>query len=168
MRRIVCDTGPLLHLAEADAAHLLPRAGELYIPEAVGTEMKRYDANWPGRQWGEIRAAPLVPPYDLEAAAWQKAGLLDVGEAEAIQLMRQLRAHWLLTDDAAARLVAESMHIGVHGSLGVVLWAAAVGHLTRTAAEAALYGLAKSSLWLSPSVLEEAKAALDKIFSSGK
>jgi predicted nucleic acid-binding protein len=164
MTRVVCDTGPLLHLAEANASDLLHFLGELYVPEAVDIEMRRYDEHWRRRRPGRIQVTPLDPPYDLEAAAWRTAGLLDAGEAEAIQLMRQLRAQWLLTDDAAARVVAQSLGLEIHGSLGVVLWAAAVGHLSRAAADAALHGLAKSSLWVSAAVLGEAKNALDKLF----
>ena len=36
MRRIViCDTGPLLHLSEANAIDLLELAGEVFIPEVA-------------------------------------------------------------------------------------------------------------------------------------
>jgi len=88
------------------------------------------------------------PPYDAEAEAWQQAGLLDAGEAHAIALARQLNVDWLLTDDAAARLFGQSLGLEVHGSLGVVLWAAAVGHLTRAEAESALNRLAHDNSFL--------------------
>jgi hypothetical protein len=39
-RIIVCDTGPLLHLSEAGAAHLLSLAGKVLIPPLVATEFK--------------------------------------------------------------------------------------------------------------------------------
>ncbi|MEW5762826.1 MAG: DUF3368 domain-containing protein, partial [Bacillota bacterium] len=80
-------------------------------------------------------------------------------------LARQIRADWLVTDDAAARLFAQTLGIEVHGSLGIVLWAAATGRLNRPEAEALLDRLARSSLWLSPRVLAEAKAALENIYS---
>jgi len=91
--------------------------------------------------------------------------LLHAGEAEAIALARQIRADWLVTDDAAARLFAQTLGIEVHGSLGIVLWAAATGRLNRPQAEAVLERLSRSSLWLSPRVLAEAKKALEKIYS---
>ncbi|HHW39541.1 MAG TPA: DUF3368 domain-containing protein, partial [Syntrophomonadaceae bacterium] len=84
---------------------------------------------------------------------------------EAIALARQIRADWLVTDDAAARLFAQTLGIEVHGSLGIVLWAVATGRLNRPQAEAVLERLSRSSLWLSPRVLAEAKAALGKIYS---
>lgn len=76
-----------------------------------------------------------------------------------------MNAQWLLTDDSAARLFAQSLGIEVHGSLGVVLWAAAVGHLDLANAEATLDRLAQSSLWISARVLAEAKTALNQLFS---
>jgi len=106
----------------------------------------------------------LVSPYAKEAEMWREAGLLDPGEAEAIALAKQIEANWLLTDDATARLFAQALGFEVHGSLGIVLWAAAKGHFDRASAEAALDRLSHSSLWISPRVLEEARDALRKIF----
>jgi predicted nucleic acid-binding protein len=92
-------------------------------------------------------------------------GLLDAGEAEAMALARQLSAHWFLTDDAAARVLAASLALEVHGSLGIVLWAATIRHLSRGEAESALDRLARSSLWISAGVLAEARAALDRLLA---
>ncbi len=36
--RCVADTGPLLHLAEAGALHLMPLLGEILLPPAVHFE----------------------------------------------------------------------------------------------------------------------------------
>jgi predicted nucleic acid-binding protein len=99
-----------------------------------------------------------------QAARWERVGLLDTGEAEAIALARELNAEWFLTDDGAARVFATALGLEVHGSLGVVLWAAAVGHLNRKEAESALHRLAQSSLWISTRVLAEAHTALDRLF----
>jgi predicted nucleic acid-binding protein len=50
-----------------------------------------------------------------------QAFLLDVGELEALKLMQQSPGAILLTDDAAARLVAERLGYEVHGTIGVVV-----------------------------------------------
>ena len=165
MRRVVSNTGPLLHMSEAQVLTLLMQTGEVYIPRAVDLEMEQNDSLWPNARPPRIHVERLGTPYDEEATAWQQAGLLDAGEAEAIALARQVRADWFLTDAAAARLFAQALGLEVHGSLGIVLWAAAVGHLNRTAAEAALNRLAQSSLWVSATVLAEARSALDQLFS---
>ena len=159
----VSDTGPLLHLTEAEALHLLRLVGDLHVPPQVIAEMAFQMTGWSLPEW--ITFDALTPDYATDAAAWQQAGLLDAGEAEAIALARQIAANWLLTDDGAARLFAEELGIEVHGSLGVILWAAAVGHLGRPEAERALTQLVSSSLWISNRIVVEAHMALDEIFS---
>jgi len=166
LRVIVCDTGPLLHLHEADALQVLASLGEVVIPPAVQQELGSMISGWKVEAEEWIRVVPLQENRVLEAANWLEAGLLDLGEAEALALTRQLDADWLLTDDAAARLVAEDQGREVHGSLGVVLGAAASGYLDAETATEALEKLVRSSLWLSHRVVAEARAALRKIFPS--
>ncbi len=119
--------------------------------------MTQQNSLWPTQRPAWIQVYVLTGAFAGEAAAWRQAGLLDPGEAEAVALARQINAQWLLTDDAAARLFGQSLSLEVHGSLGVVLWAAAVGRLNRADAEAALDRLAQSSLWISAKVLAEAR-----------
>jgi predicted nucleic acid-binding protein len=88
------------------------------------------------------------------------------GEAEAIAIARELNADWFLTDDNAARPLAGSIGIEVHGSLAVVLEAARVGTLDRAAASLALAALQASSLWVSARVFEGAEATLAMIWDS--
>jgi predicted nucleic acid-binding protein len=168
VRRVVCDTGPFLHLAEARCLEILRQAGELHIPPAVEAELRRQDIRRPAETKSWLKLSRLALPHEIAAEAWCIAGLLHRGEAEAVELARQLHADWFLTDDAAARLVAQSCGLETHGSLGVVLWSAAARHLSRNEAESALEGLAQSSLWLSASVLAEARAALHLLFASSK
>jgi uncharacterized protein len=163
LRLVVLDTGPILHLGEAQSLDVLGQAGEVHIPEAVDTEVRRYVPDWPTHRPGWIIVDVLAEPHGREAAAWQKAGLLDAGEAAAIALAQQIGADWLLTDDAAARIFAKALGLEVHGSLGVVLWATANGYFSRAEAEACLDRLAQSSLWVSARVLAEAKAALSQL-----
>ncbi len=164
MRLVVSNTGPLMHLFQAQSLDLLRLSGAVHIPPAVATEAAHHISAWSTTSPAWINVTSLQPPHASQALAWRQAGLLDWGEAEALALTRQLNADWFLTDDTAARVLAASLGIEVHGSLGTVLWAAAVGHLNRSEAEAALNGLAASTLWLSAQVLKEAKDALDQIF----
>src|SRR5436309_10159389 len=70
---------------------------------------------------GTDPARPLIcdagPMFSPEAQAF----LLDAGELEALKLMQQSPGAILLTDDAAARLVAERLGYEVHGTIGVVV-----------------------------------------------
>lgn len=165
MRRVVSNTGPLLHLSEANALPFLSWTGQVSIPRAVEVEMAQQNSLWPTQKPAWIHVEVLSVSYETQALSWQQAGLLQPGEAEAVALAQQISADWLLTDDAAARLFAQSLGIEAHGSLGVVLWAAATGHSNRADAEATLERLARSSLWISAGVIAEAKAALNKLFA---
>jgi predicted nucleic acid-binding protein len=161
---VVTDTGPALHLKEAGALELLRLAGEVRIAAAVDVELGQLDASWRSGRPAWIQVTTLMEAAQQEAVAWQQAGVLDAGEAETLALAQQVGADWVLTDDAAARLVARSLGRDVHGSLGVVLWAAATGHLNYVEAEATLERLVGSSLWMSARVVAEARAALREMF----
>lgn len=162
MKIVVCDTGPVLHLREAGVLDLLRHAGEILIPAAVDEELARLVDDWPAARptWLVRRALdPAAAPAPIQHLVTG----LGAGETEAILLARTLEADWLLTDDAEARIIAGLAGLEVHGSLGVLLWAAAQRHLDHAQADAALTRLAQSSLWLSPSILAEARAALRKL-----
>ena len=165
MRRVVSNTGPLLHLSEANVLPFLSWTGQVSIPRAVDVEMANQNSLWQTQKPAWIDLEVLTGSYETQALSWQQAGLLEPGEAEAVALAQQINADWLLTDDAAARLFAQSLGIEVHGSLGVVLWAAATGRCNRADAEATLERLARSSLWISAGVIAEAKAALNKLLA---
>jgi predicted nucleic acid-binding protein len=121
--------------------------------------------DWPTTRpvWLKRRA---LDPTQTAAPTRELVAGLGAGETEAILLARQTEADWLLTDDAEARVIASLAGIEVHGSLGVVLLAAATGHFDRTQAETALDRLARSSLWISSAILAKARAALGEIFAT--
>jgi len=118
----VADTGPVLHLAEAGAVHLLPLLGRVVLPPAVIGELGRlsHGSVLPD----SISVLELEGQSAEQASDWCKAGLVDRGEAQAIALARQISADNFLTDDAAARLLATSLGLQARGSLGVILWLA--------------------------------------------
>lgn len=80
MRCLVSDTGPLLHLAEAEALPILRLAGDLHIPSFVVVELTHHLSNQQVPAW--ITIDTLLPSAVAEAVAWQQAGLLDAGEGE--------------------------------------------------------------------------------------
>lgn len=161
MIRWVADTGPLLHLSEAGASRLIPLLGEVVLPLAVLAELTRF-----GAATDILLSLPIVPlSTTAESAAedWCRAGLVQRGEAHAIALARQLEADYLLTDDAAARLLAVSLGLRARGSLGIILWLAGQHQLGLTEAAACLDRLAVTSLWVSPRVMAETHQALQQI-----
>lgn len=130
-------------------------------------EVKRYIPAWHTNQPPWIEITELAEPNLNEAQTWQQSGILDPGEADALALARQLNADWFLTDDTAARVMAASLAVEVHGSLGLLLWSAAA-HLQRDEAEQTLDALVASSLWISASVVAEARSALNHLFGRAK
>ena len=160
-RIVVCDTGPLLHLNEARVIHLLERAGQILIPPVVSQELATR-LNLP--TWVEIQQ--LNKSAQGKVLDWNNREELDSGEAEAIALAWQVKSDWFLTDDALARQFSESLGLETHGSIGVLLWAAAEGHIQdRNVAHEVLNNLIKSSLWISQRVVDEASRAIDELLS---
>jgi predicted nucleic acid-binding protein len=95
---------------------------------------------------------------------WIAKGIVDSGEAEAIGLALQVKCDWFLTDDAKARQFAESLGLEAHGSVGLLLWAVAIGHIeSRAQAHQLLNGLIHSSLWISERVIREAEKAIEEL-----
>ena len=164
MRVIVCDTGPILHLQEARLLELLQKSGKVYIPRMVGIEMNELHPLWRKHRPEWITIEPLLPNETKEAKSLFLSGLLGFGEAEAIILAKRLKPEWFLTDDTEARIFASSLGMEVHGSLGIVLWSAAVGHLSYSESKEALERLSKTSLWISKDILLESQKALKTIF----
>ena len=166
MKRLVANTGPILHLHEAGALHLLPLIGNVFLPPPVVAELRAHSPSlWPGSfpEWAKLQTPSSE--NQQRAVQWQRAGLLHGGEAESLALALEIKPDWFLTDDAAARLMAESLGLEVHGSLGVVLWAAANKLVKKSEAEKHLTGLEQSSLWMSQKVRAQARAALERLFT---
>lgn len=164
LRQVVSDTGPILHLHEVGALDLLQKVGQIAVPPTVAAELERLIPNtrppWIGIQ----------EPSDgaTDWREWVEADVLDPGEAQALSLALDSGATWFLTDDTAARLIAKRLKVEVHGSLGVVLWLAAMRHLSGEAAIAILEDLFRSSLWVSSRVQLESRRALDRILRGGR
>lgn len=164
LRLVVSDTGPVLHLHETHALRLLEQTGEVVVPPAVERELGGRISSWPSDRPRWLVVAELTDAAQQESRGWTGGDLLDLGEAEALALARQLGVDWFLTDDTAARVIATRFGIEVHGSLGIVLGAAAMGKLDKQEARRCLESLFRSSLWVSPRVRAEAVAALDALF----
>jgi predicted nucleic acid-binding protein len=161
---VVCDTGPVLHLHEADALDLLSLIDAVYMPPGVEAELLSLIGNWPFPRPDRLKVLELEEKPAEQAIEWRASGLLHKGESESLALALQVNAHWYLTDDSAARELAKSLGVEVHGSLGIVLWAAAQGHVDQQRSIARLEALFASSLWVGPAVQEEARQALNEIY----
>lgn len=144
---VVVDTGPLIHLAQADILTLLELTGDLHVPEPVLEELERGSTDI-----SELAYTVVPVTFDPDTEHPQ----LDTGETAALVIARQ-RDGLLLTDDLDARTIAENDGIEVHGSVGVVLYAFSRGELSEAAAKRVLRGLERdTSLYLSAPLIEHA------------
>jgi hypothetical protein len=119
---VVSDTSPITSLIQIGRIELLERVyHEILIPEAVRAEL--------------FRTHPILPEFiscRAIANANEVRRLLvevDLGEAEAIVLAKELHADQLLIDEAIGRRVAIREGVPVIGLLGVLLEGKGRGHI---------------------------------------
>lgn len=166
MNLVVTDTGPLLHLHQIGVAELLSHLGSIHAPPTVLHELRRHAPAFLtiGLPSWLTAAQPSTSSLQL-ARQWVNAQVLDAGEAEALAFAREINADLFITDDAAARTFGESLGLQVHGSLGVILFAAASGHLDQMTALKVIDDLEHhSTLWMSAKVKQAARLAVARIF----
>ena len=166
MNLVVTDTGPLLHLHQIGVAGLLSHLGSVHVTPTVLHELRRHAPAFlsnglpPWLKTGQPSSASLQL-----ARQWVGAQVLDAGEAEALAFAQEINADLFITDDTAARTLGESLGLQVRGSLGVVLFAAASGHLDQTTALKVIDALEHhSTLWMSSKVKQAARLAVARIF----
>jgi predicted nucleic acid-binding protein len=118
---VVCDAGPLIHLDELGCLNLLRDFADVQVPEAVWQEVQRHRPSALRRRSVKLNRVSSTQEPTSELIELTQAFLLDAGELEALKLMQENPNAILLTDDAAARLVAQRLEYEVHGTIGVVL-----------------------------------------------
>jgi uncharacterized protein len=145
---VVSDTSPITSLMRVGELNLLFQLfGEIVIPVEVHSELLRKHSEVP--KWIRVEAVQNV------SLALAFRNVVDPGEAEAIQLAKELRADRILIDDYQARLLAEREGLQIVGLIGVVLIAKSKGIvlsartvLTRLQSEGGFY--------ISSDILEDA------------
>lgn len=146
-RLVVADTGPLIHLAQADVLSLLELTGEVLVPETVLDELEHGPTDISGLEFSVERV-----DIDIESVYPH----LDSGETAALVVCTE-RDAILLTDDLDARNTATDEGIEVHGSVGVVLHGYSQRALSADAAKRTLRELKRdTNLYLSTPLIEHA------------
>ena len=132
MPRTVLDAGPLIHLDQLGCLDLLEGLEELRVPLVVWREVLAHRPMLEPAQFGLLLSHPTRAPSPALTVLIH--GLdLDAGEIAALTLMEEWPGDLFLSDDAAARLAAESLGFRVHGTVGLVIRALRRG--TRSAAQ---------------------------------
>lgn len=153
----VADAGPLIHLAEIEGFSLLSIFEILHISGAVWSETVET-----GRVHGaEVLALSNTRRHTLaDADVTRFVGehnlhSLHVGERECLLLCQQISVPLLLTDDLAVRKAAKSLGLTPVGSLGVVVKAYRLGHVSLADAERLIAGLYDvSTLFVTRAIVE--------------
>lgn len=117
---VVCDAGPVLHLYELGCLELLSDFQRVILPETIVKEIIQHQID-ALRQ--TIVYEKISGPFssDLELLTLCRMFALHAGEIEALSLMKRFPEAFFLTDDSAARLVAQRMGYKVHGTIGILL-----------------------------------------------
>ena len=132
MPRTVLDPGPLIHLDQLGCLDLLEGFEELRVPTVVWQEVLVHRPTLELDRLSLRLTEPSRPPSPALTVLIH--GLdLDAGEIAALTLMEEWPGDLFLSDDAAARLAAESSGFRVHGTVGLVIRAFRRG--TRTIAQ---------------------------------
>ena len=117
---VITDTSCFIILEKLDLLHLLPDLFDhiLTTPEIV----REYGYMLP--EWVNVRS---VQNKSLQASLTK---MVDPGEASAIALAAEIECDYLLTDDKAARRLAEERGIPVKGSGGILSYAKKQGKIS--------------------------------------
>ena len=122
--RAVANAGPLIHFSWIDQLDLLPALfEEVLVPLAVQHEVLRASPDVPGVP--ALRVAFASDWLTTQAVADRSAVArltadLDLGESEAIVLMREVEADFLLLDDRRGREFAERQGLPMMGTIGIL------------------------------------------------
>ena len=153
----VADAGPIIHLSEIGSLSLLRIFKRLHVPDAVWSE---------AIEAGRVRATDVlalgnvqrhtIPRTEVTHFVHEHCVLdLHAGERECLFLCQQISVSFLLTDDLAVRRAAKSLGLTPVGSLGVVVKAYRLGHVSLAEAEPLIAGLYDvSTLFVTRAIVE--------------
>jgi predicted nucleic acid-binding protein len=161
---VVCDAGPLIHLDELNCLDLLSDFRDVLVPDAVWIEVARHRPSALRRRRVRLTrvAVRQRPGGDLKELA--NTFSLAIGEIEALILVGTAAGAVLLTDDSAARLVANSLSYEVHGTIGVIVRAIRSKRRTKRQVVNVLRAIPRrSTLYIAASLLE---AIIDDVRSA--
>jgi predicted nucleic acid-binding protein len=150
----ILDAGPLIHLDELGSLLLLAGYREVLLPDIVEQEARKHR---PKIQIdfipGLVRVSSKPPAAESLFELAAEFGL-HAGELAAIAVLKEHHGNCLLSDDAAARAMAEAIGFQVRGTVGLILRGWQRKQISKTAACDLLQALPeKSTLHLRPGFL---------------
>jgi len=152
----VFDTGPIIHLGQAECLKVLETIRKVFVPDEVARELHRNPTLPPNCSVTALNGKSK----DVAKVIGDRYGL-GPGESAAIALARQEGIRLLFTDDLEAREVAKEVGLEPHGTLALVTRAHREGILNRNQAFDCIERLhAESSLSLTSDLVAWAKAQI--------
>ena len=153
---VICDAGPLIHLDELNSTSLLNDFHQVIVPDRVWREVQLHRPGIWEKQDVNYRKIVVIISSDSTFQALVRMFSLDLGEQAALSLMQQYPQAIFLTDDAAARLAANTLGLRVHGTIGILLRAIRRQQLARSEVLEILQNLtSQSTLHIKASLLQE-------------
>src|SRR4030067_2679686 len=154
--KIVCDSGPIIHLGELNCLHLLADFKEILISNIVYREIKRHRRiDFKKLDLPVILLPGRIPDTEFLLTLCQIFSL-DAGEFEALAYMEKNPQAIFLTDDASARMVVEPMGFKVHGTIGILVRSIRRSQMEPGEALRILKGVpSQSTLYIKLSLLDE-------------
>jgi predicted nucleic acid-binding protein len=125
---VACDAGPIIHLDELECLHFLSGFNDVIVPKTVCAEVlahRNIDFNEQSTiKWHVVNEIVMLRE-PLKAMC--RLFALGSGEVSVLSFLDNNQEYLFLTDDAAARLVAEKHGFRVHGTIGVLIRAIRIG-----------------------------------------
>ncbi len=131
---VISDTSPITNLLKVNRLNLLKDVfGSVIIPDQVNRELLAWKeggadiSSYQDAGWIEV-AKPCNNQLFKELQIH-----LDIGEAEAIALAKEMKAEFLLIDERKGRKIARSLNLNAVGLIGVLLEAKRRGFVEKVA-----------------------------------
>ncbi|RJP20348.1 MAG: hypothetical protein C4527_25325 [Candidatus Omnitrophota bacterium] len=153
----VTDAGPLIHLYEVNAFHLLSIIKTIHIPHAVRMETVGKDRVPESSLFSLQHTSHSSIPEATMRVFVNQHGLHSIhsGERECLYLCQSLGIPLILTDDLSVRKIAKQMAVKPIGSLGIVIAAYRKGLLSLPQTRHYIYELyTRSSLFITKTIVD--------------
>ena len=161
--KAISNAGPLIALAKLGQLGLLLKLfDQIVIPREVYNEVvtrglligapDAESVDYLVRQ-GQI----LVLDVTLPSPPPKWAQPIDIGEAQVVSLALDRRPDWVLIDNAHARKAARELGLALKGTIGLLLEALKLRHLSLKEFELLIHNIkASPGLWISESLCDKA------------
>ncbi|MCF2504361.1 DUF3368 domain-containing protein [Dyadobacter sp. CY107] len=149
---VVSDTSVISGLLQSESLHILQKLYKnIVIPNEVFIELGQLDRALFTQlfsDWIEIKHV-----HDSKLLH-ELSSLLDLGEAEAITLAKDLKADVLLIDEKKGRAIATQLGLNITGILGILIQAKRQNHVAEIKPIIRIL-TEKAGVWFKPDLIGE-------------